>query len=57
MSPEIFVLFTSGGLESVSIGAASEGEEKAGAKLLEPIQACLDEANTILKKISAGPRE
>jgi hypothetical protein len=54
MNPKIVVVFTSGGLESVNILADDEDEERAGGKLLEPIRPCLDVADAIIKKVSAG---
>jgi len=56
MNTKVIVVFTLGGLESVNIVANSEDEEKAGAKLLEPIRPCLDIADAIIKKVGSGPQ-
>ncbi len=52
----IIIRITTEGLQPPEIHANSESEEKAADEMLERIQPCLDVADAILKKTSAGPR-
>jgi len=51
----IFIRITTEGLQAPEIHANSESEGKAAEEMLERIQPCLDVADAILKKSSAGP--
>ena len=52
----IVIRITTEGLQPPEIHANSESEEKAANEILEKIQSCLDVADAILKRTSAGPR-
>jgi len=54
--PSILVVFTSEGMESSVINADSEQEQLQMDELLDRIRPCLDVADAILKKTSAGPK-
>ena len=56
MSSKIVVTFTLQGMEHPAICADTEQEQAAAEELLERIRPCLDVADAILKKSSAGPR-
>ncbi len=56
MTPKIVVTFTPEGMEPPAIRADTEQEQAAAEELLELIRPCLDVADAILKKSSAGPR-
>lgn len=52
----IVIRITPEGLQPPEIHASSESEEKAADEMLERIRPCLDVADAILKRTSAGPR-
>ena len=52
----IIIRITPEGLQPPEIQAGSESEEKVAIETLEKIQPCLDVADAILKRTSAGPR-
>ncbi|MCH8054653.1 MAG: hypothetical protein IH857_00670 [Deltaproteobacteria bacterium] len=52
----IVIRITSEGLQPPEIQAGSEAEEKAAIEILEKIQPCVDVADAILRKTSAGPK-
>ena len=53
---KIVVTFTPEGMNPPVISADSEQDQAAAEELLERIRPCLDVADAILKKSSAGPR-
>jgi hypothetical protein len=56
MAPKVTAVFTATGLESVQFSADTHEEQQIANELGERIQICLDIADAILKKHSAGPR-
>lgn len=56
MDSKIIVTFAPQGLASADICADTEKDQAALEELLDSIQPCLDVADAILKKTSAGPR-
>jgi len=56
MEPGIIVTFTLSGLKSAVIQADNEGDQIKAEEARDRIAPCLEIADTILKKTSAGPR-
>ncbi len=56
MAVEVIIRVTRKGMKSIEPLATTEEEEKGVSELLEQIRPCLDVADAILKKTSAGPR-
>lgn len=55
MAPKIIVVFTPEGLESVRL-SADTFEEQIAKQIEDQVGICLEVADAILKKRSAGPR-
>lgn len=56
MQSKIILSITLQGLESIDVQADTEQDQVVLEQLLNRIQPCLDVADAILKKTSAGPR-
>jgi len=54
--PSILVVFTSEGMEPPVINADTEQEQVQMEEILRRIQPCLDVADAIIKRSSAGPK-
>lgn len=56
MGPRAIIIVTPEGVEPPEIQADTEQDQAHMAEALEKIQPCLDVADAIIKKTSAGPR-
>jgi hypothetical protein len=56
MAPKIIVVFTREGLESVGLSANTFEEQQIAKQIEDQVGICLEVADAILKKHSAGPR-
>lgn len=56
MAPRVIVVFTPEGLESVALSADTFEEQQIAKQIEDQVGICLEVADAILKKRSAGPR-
>ncbi len=56
MAVELVIRITPEGVKSIEPLASTEQEEKEASALLERIRPCIDVADAIVKRTSAGPR-